>query len=292
MASTMVIQGRELSSAEVAFIRQLLGDNPDWPRTRLSQELCEAWDWRNAAGQLKDMACRSLLRKLETAGEIALPPPRRPANNELRQARTWPVPPPRSPLESSLAACQPVVVRPVTTGPERELLAGFLAHYHYLGYSGTVGENLQYVAWDGAGEPLACLLFGAAAWRVAGRDAFIGWEETARRQRLPLVANNMRFLILPWVRVPHLASHLLGQVARRVSEDWRARYGHPIQLLETYVQRERFRGTAYRAANWIHVGVTQGRSRNDRDGSLRVPRKDVYVYPLSKRFRQELCRGA
>jgi len=288
----MVIQGRELCPADVAFIRELLSDHPEWTRTRLSQALCETWDWRNGKGQWKDMACRSLLRKLEGAGEIVLPPPRRPTNNELRKERTWPVPPWRAPLESSLAERQPVVVTPMDKGPERELFAGLLAHYHYLGYSGTVGENLKYVARDGGGEPLACLLFGAAAWRVAARDAFIGWAENARRERLPLVANNMRFLILPWVRVPHLASHLLGQVARRVSDDWRARYGHPLQLLETYVERQRFRGTAYRAANWIHVGVTRGRSRNDRDGSLRVPRKDVYVYPLSKRFRQELCRGA
>jgi hypothetical protein len=156
-----------------------------------------------------------------------------------------------------------------------------LARYHYLGLH-VVGENLGYLARDTQGRDLACLLFGAAAWRCAPRDRFLGWTDSQRRERLAQLANNTRFLILPWVRVPHLASHLLGAVARRIDADWQAKYGHGLEWLETFVQRDRFAATCYRAANWRHVGDTTGRSRQDRDHDRRVPVKAVYLYRVRR----------
>ena len=161
--------------------------------------------------------------------------------------------------------------------------------FHYLGWSGAIGENLQYTVTTEAGQLLACMVFGSAAWKCRARDEFIGWSPLQKQQRLHQITNNTRFLILPWVRVPHLASWILGQVLRRLSGDWETQYGHRIALVETFVDRERFAGTCYKAANWIHTGATTGRSRQDREHTLKVPVKDVYLYPLDRRFRQELC---
>jgi len=173
---------------------------------------------------------------------------------------------------------------------ERARLDALLHQHHYLSHRSSVGENLQYLVRDGQGRPLACLLFGAAAWQCASRDHYIGWDSSVRAQHLHLIANNTRFLILPWVGVSSLASHLLGHLVRRLSDDWRAKYGHPIYLLETFVERGRFAGTAYRAANWVRVGQTKGRTRQDRaDGTWhQAAIKDVYLYPLHRRFRQYL----
>ena len=164
-----------------------------------------------------------------------------------------------------------------------------LARFHYLGFGGAVGENLQYVVREAQGRPLACLVFAAAAWKCQARDQFIGWTSGQRQRHLGLVANNTRFLILPWVKVPDLGSWILGQVAGRIARDWQAKYGHPVVLLETFVERERFRGTVYRAANWQPVGMTAGRTRQDRHTCLQVPVKDIYLYPLRRRFREPLC---
>jgi hypothetical protein len=166
-----------------------------------------------------------------------------------------------------------------------------LARHHYLGFGGPVGENIAYQVTDRSGQDLACVLFGAAAWKVSARDSWIGWTPARRAQGLQQIANNTRFLILPWVRVPHLASHILGRISRRIVRDWQTKYGHPVDLLETFVDRTRFRGTCYRAANWIHVGSTQGRSRQDRTRSLRAPVKDIYAYPLRTDFRERLLHG-
>ena len=282
------IQGRSVSSDDVALIRGLIAANPSWHRTRLSRELCALWDWRNEKGRPKDMACRTLLLKLERAGLIDLPARRQKPVNHFRKGAAplralW-----DHEIEASLKEVGPVRLE-VVDGPEsRSLFAGYLAH-HYLGYSGSVGENLKYLAADEKGQILGCLLFGSAAWKVRGRDEFIGWDPEQRRRRLHLVTNNMRFLILPWVKVPHLASHLLGQAARRLRADWQERYGHPIHLLETFVEQDRFRGTAYRAANWLSVGETEGRTRNDRHHEVSTTRKEIFVYPLTKHFRALLC---
>jgi hypothetical protein len=163
-----------------------------------------------------------------------------------------------------------------------------LRQYHYRGFHGAVGENVQYLAKDQNGRELAVMVFGAAAWKVAVRDEFIGWSASQRQRRLGGIANQQRFLILPWVRVPHLASHLLGLALRRLSADWQARYGHPVWLVETFVQRERFAGTAYKAVGWLELGQTTGRTRQDRQRTLQSPIKSVWVRPLHPAFRQHL----
>jgi len=173
-------------------------------------------------------------------------------------------------------------------GPRRELAAA-LAQFHYLGFGGTVGENLQYTVRDGRGRLLAGLVFGAAAWKCQDRDRFIGWTAEQRKRNLGLLSGNARFLILPWVRVSHLASWTLAAALRNLSADWQAKYGHPVHLVETFVQRDRFRGIAYQAANWIHVGQTTGRTRQDRYSRIQAPVKDIYLYPLQRHFRERLA---
>jgi hypothetical protein len=256
----------------------------------LSRELCQRWDWRNGVGRLKDMACRTLLLKLERRGEIQLPARQRPSPNALRNRRTLDEPSDRSPIEGRLGDLQPLRLDLLgECHPDMLLFRFLLQRHHYLGLRNSVGENLKYLARDGRGHPVACLLFGAAAWKSQARDKWIGWTAAQRQCALSRLANNTRFLVLPWVRVPHLASHLLGQIARRLSADWMAKYGHEIELLETFVDRGRFRGTCYRAAGWIHAGATVGRSRNDRDQTLSVPVKDIYLRPLSPDCCRRLC---
>ena len=255
--------------------------HPDSNRTRLSRALCAAWNWRNDAGRLKDMACRSLLLKLEARGQIRLPPRRTASVNGLRNRQAPPLDPEPSCIDGALATLQPVRVQPVAEGTsEARLFQALLQRYHYLGHRNCVGENLKYLARDREGRPLACLLFGSAAWKAAARDQWIGWSAEQRRRHLSLVTNNTRFLILRWVRVPHLASHLLGQVAGRLSADWQQKYGHPIYLLESFVEAPRFVGTCYRAAGWLRVGLTTGRTRNDDGLKPRVPRKALYLKAL------------
>jgi hypothetical protein len=289
MDGTTVIQGRETTPEDIEFIRELIESNPSWHRSRLSKELCRLWNWRAANGQVKDMAARSFLLKLEARGLITLPP-RRERYRNLRGARTVEVPPVlhgTDPITSNLKSLQPVRVEAVDAG-NLELFKCLISQYHYLPFH-TVGKNMGYMAFDREERPLACLLFGSAAWSCAPRDAFIGWDSGTREARINLITNNTRFLILPWVRVPHLASHVLSRVARRIRGDWQEKYAHPVHLLETFVERGRFRGTCYRAANWTCVGKTKGRSRQDRYTTMKVAVKDVYLYPLSKGFREALC---
>lgn len=288
MQESMVIQGRCVTPQDIQWIQRLIQENPSWHRKRLSIEICQLWNWRAANGQLKDMACRNCLLKLERLGHIHLPPPLKSANNSLRHRILQPVLHQNSPIVAELQAVRPIRIAPVQDRWHDELFKTFLSLYHYRGYTGPVGENIKYVAFDRHDNPLACLLFGAAAWKIAPRDAFIGWDAETRKRNLHLLANNMRFLILPWVRVPHLASHLLGQVAKRIGTDWMQKYGHRIYLLETFVECERFRGVCYQAANWRQVGQTTGRTRNDRYTSIRVPLKAIYLYPLTPDFQEAL----
>ena len=284
---TIFVQGRWLTADELDWIGQLIRHHPEWGRYRLSLHLAQQWNWRNGIGRLKDMAARTLLLKLERRGLLVLP-------RRQRGGGSHPAKPPlyhqapllREPLlEEPLGQLLPINLISTDTTEKRQFLAGLLSEHHYLGYKRPVGENLQYLARDRSGRPLACLVFGAPAWKCAPRDQFIGWSGPQRERNLHLLANHMRFLILPWVQVKHLASHVLGRAARRLSADWQAKYGHPIYLLETFVQRDRFPGACYRAANWICAGQTQSRSRNDPDRRLRVPCKDIYLYPLSRYFR-------
>ena len=284
------MQGRKMMRADIELIRALIAADPTRGRTPLSEELCRRWDWRNARGQLKDMACRTLLLKLERAGEIRLPPRIRPSSNGLRNRRAPAAPPVCEPVRGSLHEMLPLSVSVVAPGSdEARLFNGLLAHEHYLGHRNTVGENLRYLVRDRHGRPVACMLFGSAAWKCADRDAFLGWDRPTRERNLQRLTNNTRFLIPGWVQVPHLASHVLGLIARRIRADWQAKYGHPVDALETFVDRSRFRGTCYRAANWLRLGATRGRTRNDRAHRIRAAVKDVYLYPLIPDFRRELC---
>jgi len=293
MTEGMVIQGRNITADDLDLIRDLMVENGDWGRTRLSEELCRLWDWRNAQSRIKDMAARTLLLKLERRGFIQLPARQRPSSNAFRNRRVPIVDHVSMPIRGNLGDLRPLSVSIVPPGsPELRLFKSLLAQYHYLGHRNTVGENLCYLVGDRHGRPVACALFGSAAWKCADRDAFLGWERAVRERNLQWLTNNTRFLVLPWVDVPHLASHVLGLIARRIRGDWQAKYGHPVHALETFVDRSRFRGTCYRAANWLRLGATQGRTRNDRTRSIQTTVKDVYLYPLTPHFRQELCAPA
>jgi uncharacterized protein DUF4338 len=285
-----VVQGRALQEKDVEDVRELIATHPEWSRWRISRELCGRWNWRNGAGQFKDMAARSLLIKLQARGLVFLPVRRRNPTNRMRAAvmapRLWD----ETPIQGSLAELPGLRVEEVSQDRGgREELAAALEQFHYLGSGGgTVGENLQYRVCQGDDRLVAGLWFGSAAWTCGARDRFIGWTAAQRGTNLWRLTNNVRFLILPWARVAHLGSWSLGQVLRRLSGDWQKKYGHPIALVETFVERERFRGTVYRAANWQRVGETQGRTRQDRYNCMQVPVKDIYVYPLQRNFRQVL----
>jgi hypothetical protein len=300
------MQGREVTAADIELIRLLLAAQPARGRTPLSAELCRRWDWRNARGQLKDMACRTLLLKLERAGHIRLPPRIRPSSNGLRNRRPPVAPLAYEPVRGALRDLLPLSVGVVAPGSpacraaalrgagrdDARVFNGLLAHEHYLGHRNTVGENIRYLVRDRHGRAVACALFGSAAWKCADRDAFLGWDRPTRERNLQRLTNNTRFLIPAWVQVPHLASHVLALIARRIRADWQAKYGHPVHALETFVDRSRFKGTCYRAANWLRLGETRGRTRNDRAHRIRAAVKDVYLYPLVADWRRELCAPA
>jgi hypothetical protein len=235
------------------------------------------------------MACRVLLLKLERAGHLVLPPRRGISPNALRNRAPVCAPHATEPIRDCLAALTPLQIAPAAVyTPDAQLFQTLISRYHYLGLRNTVGANLKYLIRDRQGRPLACMLFGAPAWKCAVRDAFIGWNARARRRHLPLLANNTRFVILPWVRVEHLASHVLARVLRRLGADWRVKYSDQPALVETFVDRSRFRGVCYRAANWIHLGVTTGRGRQDRNHACQAGVKDIFVYPLQPNFREVL----
>ena len=295
MLEIETIQGRKISRIDIAEIEELIERNPLWSRWRLSRVVAQSWQWYAASGELKDMAARTLLLKLHERGLIALPERRRApvirgqdAGSDLFDSR------PPEPVVASLSALGPLQIQVVgPKQPDYRLFQRYLSQYHYLGHHGPVGENIAYLIRSGAGVDLACLLFGAAAWQCAPRDRWIGWSSEQRAQGLQFIANNSRFLILPWLRVPHLATHILSQMAQRIEADWQRRYHHPVYLLETFVQQDRFRGTCYQAANWVRVGQTTGRtrqSRRHRDNEVHAPVKDIYLYPLTSDGRRPLCR--
>jgi hypothetical protein len=289
MEESIRVQGRNLFPDDVKYIREQISDHPEWHRTRLSREICAAWDWTDEVARPKDMACRTMLLKLERRGLLTLPPRRRAGVNHFRGKTFQPVLHDTSALNTPLGTLQPITLSCADRGDCAVLWQTLLAQYHYLGFTTRVGQSLRYVACACDGRPLACLLFGAAAWKTAARDVFIGWSTKARERNISRVVNNMRFLIPPWVNVPHLASHVLAMALRRLADDWRAKYGFEPVLVETFVEQERFKGTCYKAANWQCVGATTGRTRQDRNHKIKVPIKDVYLYPLCREFKKTLC---
>ena len=291
MRDTLELQGRSWPARQIEEIGHWVGQNPGWSRYRLSRELCRRWDWIRPNGQLADMAARSFLHKLHARGLIQLPPCRRASPNRMKHRQLACVAVDASPVEGELATLGPLRLHEVSQDPERRaVFETLLATEHYLGYRSPVGENLKYLLCAAPERPVAAWLFGAAAWRCAARDRWIGWTEAQRAAGLQRLTNNTRFLVPRWVRVRGLASWGWSRVSRRLVADWQAKYGHGLELVETFVDRSRFDGGAYTAGNWLEVGLTQGRTRGDREGRLQVPRKAVLVYPLSGQARRRLCR--
>ena len=289
METTLSYRHRVVTEGDVAFIRALIAEHPQASRRELSRQLCTAWNWVQANGARRDMVCRGLMLKLHRAGLIELPPVRYvPPNPLAERSRPGVVGVDTQPLQASLAEIQPLQLRQVRRTPEEALFNSLLEQYHYLGYAQPVGEHLKYLV-VAHGRPLACLAWSSAPRHLGSRDRFIGWSVAARRQNIRLLAYNTRFLILPWVQVAHLASHLLGRMARVLSGDWERRYGHPIYFVETFVDGARFRGTCYRAANWIRLGATTGRGKDAPTWTPNRPVKEVLGYPLRSDFRQRLC---
>ena len=282
-------RGLTIKSEDIEFVRRLIAEHPEASRRRLSEELCRAWNWRQRNGELRAMVARGLMLLLHRSGHIELPAPRWSPESSLPERRkpsplpflTW------APLEATLREIRPLEIRQVRRSGEEPLLKSFLETYHYLGYRQPVGEHLKYLI-SGRGTPVACMAWSSAPRHIGCRDRYIGWSQAARRRNIHLLAYNTRYLILPWVKVPCLASHILSEVARRISGDWEALYHHPIYFLETFVDPGRFRGTCYRAANWIPLGVTTGRGKNDQRMKPNRSVKDVLGYPLSKDFRERL----
>lgn len=285
-------RGRQISQEDILYIRALVERHPSESRRTLSTKLCEAWQWRQANGALCDMVCRGLLLMLERAGQITLPPVSYVRHNPLaRRVRPEPARIDVTPMEDRLRYLQPLEFEQVRRTGQEPLFNSLMEEHHYLGYEQPVGEHLKYLVSAGyplGPRPIACLAWSSAPRHLGSRDRYIGWTAEARRSNIRFIAYNTRFLILPWVRVEHLASHILGRMAARVSEDWQRMYGHPIYFLETFVDPDRFRGTCYRAANWILLGKTTGRGKQSNSYVPNRSIKDVLGYPLTKRFRELL----
>lgn len=292
MPSSWRYRGRVITPEDIVFLRQFIAEHPGASRRRLSAQLCEVWQWKQANGALRDMVCRGLLLMLHRAGEIELPPVRQISSNPL-VLRQPPAPRPidKTPIRCPLSQLQPIQLQQVRRTPAEALFNSLMQQHHYLAYEQPVGEHLKYVAWA-QGRPIACLAWSSAPRHLGSRDRFIGWSAEARRRNIRFLAYNTRFLILPWIEVPHLASHLLGRMAKQLSQDWERLYQHPIYFLETFIDPERFRGTCYRAANWILLGRTTGRGKDDHTNRPNRSIKQVLGYPVHRRFRQLLSEAA
>jgi hypothetical protein len=277
MPETWRYRGQTINREQVVFLREFI-----------------AADWKQANGTLRDVVCRGLLLLLERAGEISLPPVRRHISGQCRNARLRPEPLPidTTPLAMPLAALGRIEIQLVRRTVDEPLFNSLMEQYHYLGYEQPVGEHLKYLVWErgtaAQARPVAALAWSSSPRHIGARDRYIGWDQPARQRNLHLIAYNTRFLILPWVKVPHLASHILGRMASRLSTDWEALYAHPIYLLETFVDPERFRGTCYLAANWKVLGETTGRGKADLTHRPNRSIKQVLALPLHRRFRERL----
>lgn len=290
MIEILTYRNRTITKDDISFIREVIAEYYADGRVAISRKICEAWNWRQANGQLKDMVCRGLLLVLERQQSISLPPRIKSNNNRLRHKK----------VQAAIEVCQDIIIdhvrnlkpliefRQVRRSTDERLFNSLIEQFHYLGYSQPVGEHLKYLVFAGE-RPLACIAFSSAPYAITCRDSFIGWLPDARQRNRHLLAYNTRFLILPWVRVPHLASHLLALSAKTISDDWQKLYHHPILWLETFIDTERFAGTCYRAANWVWLGLTSGRGKYN-DGHKKVTSiKAMYGYPLQRDFQKRLC---
>jgi Domain of unknown function (DUF4338) len=281
--------GREFSPEDIQSIKLLMEHNPSLKRRPLSRKVCELFGWLKPNGELKDMTCRVAMLRMHCDGVITLPPA------QSRGVRVKPHFPPTTATDPQTPLLQPVhelgalTLCPITDTASSRLWNEYIARYHYLGYTPMSGSQMRYNVF--VGEKLVALLsFGASAWKLAGRERFIGWQERERLKNLQLVVNNARFLILPWIQSKGLASKILSRIARQLPLDWHQRYGYSPVLFETFVESQRHRGTCYKAANWTHVGQTTGRGKKSAVHHQIIPIKDIWLYPLRKDFASMLCR--
>jgi hypothetical protein len=290
MDALITYRGRRVSPEDADLIRTLIEENPLDSRRALSRKLCLAWDWQQPNGALRDMVCRGLMLALHRAGHIELPPKRfSPPNPLADRSKPEEALVSREPIQGPLSRILPLEIRRARRTAEEKLFNSLIEQYHYLGYCQPVGEHIKYLIFA-LGRPVACIAFSSAPRHIGCRDRFIGWSAEARKRNLHLIAYNTRFLILAWVRVPNLASYLLGRMARVIPGHWQELYNHPVYFLETFVDTERFRGTCYQAADWIYLGKTTGRGKNDQTNKINRSIKAVWGYPLSKDFRDRLCQ--
>jgi hypothetical protein len=289
MDMVLKYRGRVIRESDLAVVRALIEEHPAASRRKLSRELCAVWNWVQPNGAACDMICRGLMLALERAGHIALPPVRQRPPNPLA-VRQRPLCPEidATPITSSLADLGPLAIRLVRRTPEEALFNGLIEQHHYLRYTQPVGEQVKYMVFAG-NRPVACLAWSSAARHLGPRDRFIGWNPEARRRNIRFIAYNSRYLVLPWVQIKCLASHILGRVAARISADWERIYGHPVYYLETFIDPQRWKGTCYRAANWIVLGLTTGCGKDATSKRPNRPLKQVLAYPLDKRFRRLLA---
>jgi hypothetical protein len=280
----------KITEDKIEQIRSIIIENPEWNRTRISQHICRLWGWQNPNGELKDLSCRDMLRVLDKAGRIKLPAAQKPSRSHGSPDLVRHFEHDTAPINTKLSQLRPLHISRVDSGKELALFKSYIDQCHYLHYDRTIGENMKYMVYSQDGKPLSCLMFGSAAWSCRERDRFIGWDKNQRVRGLSLMTNNQRFLIFEWVKVEYLASHILSLVAHRIAGDWQSKYGHPVCCLETFVENSRFRGTCYRAANWIRVGSTTGRGRDGGHHNAILPVKDIYLYPLDADYRSKLCQ--
>ncbi len=276
--------GREFGPDDIQTINRLMEHNPRLQRATMSRQLCELWGWSKPNGELKDMTCRVALLRMHADGLITLPPSRM-TGGARRKPHFPPTPAtdPQQPLLQPVHELTALDLRPVTGTAVSRLWNEYIARYHYLGYTSMSGAQMRYNVF--VGERLVALLsFGASAWKLAGRDSYIGWQHDQRLKNLQLVVNNARFLILPWIQSKGLASKILSRIARQLPGDWQQRYGYHPVMFETFVETQRHRGTCYKAANWVHVGQTTGRGKKSRVHHQIIPNKDIWLYPLRKDF--------
>ncbi|MGD9162865.1 MAG: DUF4338 domain-containing protein [Desulfobacteraceae bacterium] len=285
-------RGRVATTSDVAFINKLIKDNPHDSRRVLSIKLCKAWNWIQPNGALKDMVCRGFMLELHRAGYINLPAKKRTPNNPLMNRRIPDsISVDNTTFSTSLKHVLPLEFCQIRRSGKEKIFNSLMDRYHYLGYCQPVGEHLKYIVYADK-RPVACLAFSSAPRHIGCRDRFIGWDKHTRQKNISLMAYNTRFLILPWIEIKYLASHILSRIAKILPEDWLNFYKHPVYYLETFIDTEKgFKGTCYKAANWIYLGKTTGRGKNDQTRKPNRSIKDVYGYPLVKDFREKLCGG-
>lgn len=290
MEQQLIVRGRRIGPDDLDQIRGLIAQEGQRGRSHVSNQLCQAWDWRQANGEFRQIACRGLLLELDAKGLIELPPRLRGVRRAGYSNRIGtPQQIEQAPLYGSIGAMgHQITLERVQGRQQLQLFKDLIGTYHYLGYRQPTGAQLKYLACYHS-QPIACLSFGPAAYHLAARDEWIGWNRERRLERLPWLVNNDRFLILPWVRVDGLASYLLRQSVRRLRADWQQVYRHDVALAESFIQTDRFAGTCYAASHWQRVGVTRGRGRNDRLNRRAAPLKSIWLYPLRPDFREILC---